>query len=398
MVSRRQFLKTSTLIGFAPTIPAFLGNIARGMEPGRDKRVLVVIQLDGGNDGINTVVPIGDEAYAKHRRELRLDAARLHKLYENVSLHQSMQGFAELWNDKQLAVLQGVSYPNPSQSHEVSMSVWQTGRPQDRERRDYGWIGRTLDGLKPLSRGADAVFAGNREKPLALKGRKCKVSEFSSLNDLKMTADIPSGIDRRPEAGDLEQFLTRASLEAYATSKQLEELAATDDEDRGYPDSAIGQQLKMIARLLQADWPSRVYYVVQPGYDTHSAQLFQHSGLLRELSAGVSAFQKDLRKAKLDERVVTLCFSEFGRRVTENGSAGTDHGTAGPVFVVGRNAKGGLYGETPSLSDLEADNLKTSLDFRQAYATVIDRWLGASSTSVLGAEFEPLDFLAARVV
>lgn len=390
MVSRRQFLKTSSLIGFAPTIPAFLGNIARGMEPSRDKRVLVVIQLDGGNDGINTVVPIGDEAYAKHRRELRLDAAHLHKLDENVSLHQSMPGFAELWNDEQLAVLQGVSYPNPSQSHEVSMSVWQTGRPQDRERRDYGWLGRTLDGLKPLSRGADAVFAGNREKPLALKGRKCKVSEFSSLDDLRMTGDIPSGIARQQEAGDLQQFLTRASLEAYETSKQLEELRATDD---GYPDSAIGQQLKMIARLLQAEWPSRVYYVVQPGYDTHSAQLFQHSRLLRELSEGVSAFQKDLRKAKLDERVVTLCFSEFGRRVTENGSAGTDHGTAGPIFVVGRNAKGGLYGETPSLSDLEADNLKTSLDFRQAYATVIDRWLNANSSDILDAKFEPLEFL-----
>lgn len=395
MISRRNFLKASSLIGFAPTIPAFLGNTASGMVAGQDERVLIVIQLDGGNDGINTVVPVGDEGYAKHRRTLRLDVSRLHKLDENVSLHRSMEGFAELWNDQQLAVLQGVSYPNPSRSHDVSMAVWHSARPDDRERRDFGWLGSTLDTLPPSQSGADAVFAGNRSRPQALNGRKCDVASFTSLDDMKLTHAVPAGIEESRNLADLEQFVTRAALDAYATSRQLDELVTTDNAARGYPDTALGRQLRMIADLLQAGWSSRVYYVVQPGYDTHAAQLFQHSRLLRDLSSSVLAFQQDLRNAKLDERVVTLCFSEFGRRVAENGSAGTDHGTAGPVFVIGKNVRGGFYGESPSLTDLEADNLKTSLDFRQAYASLIERWIGIPSSTILEAEFEPLDFLPA---
>lgn len=395
MISRRNFLKTSSLIGFAPTIPAFLGNTARGMEAAGDRRVLVVIQLDGGNDGINTVVPVNDEGYKQNRRKLRLDSARLHKLDENVALHQSMEGLAHLWNDEQLAVLQGVSYPNPSRSHDVSMAVWHSARPGDRERKDYGWLGRTLDTLDRTPTGSGAVFAGERSRPLALKGRKCSTATFTSIDDLKLSDPSSVRIEERQNLTDLEQFMTRAALDAYATSRQLEELAAADGDAGGYPDSKLGRHLKMIADLLRADWPSRVYYVVQPGYDTHSAQLYPHSRLLRDLASSVLAFQEDLRNAKLDERVVTLCFSEFGRRVAENGSAGTDHGTAGPVFVIGKDVRGGLYGETPRLTDLEDDNLKTSLDFRQAYATVIDRWLSSRSSDVLGAEFEPLDFLPA---
>ncbi|MBD3671957.1 MAG: DUF1501 domain-containing protein [Planctomycetaceae bacterium] len=172
-------------------------------------------------------------------------------------------------------------------------------------------------------------------------------------------------------------------------------MVTPEDATRGYPDTAIGKQLRMISQLLQADWPSRMYYVIQPGYDTHSSQLYVHSGLLRDLSAAVSSVQQDLRTAGLDEKVVTLCFSEFGRRVTENDSEGTDHGTAGPVFIIGRQVRGGLYGATPSLSELTTDNLETSLDFRQAYATLIDRWLNADPDLFLGAEFEMLYFLPA---
>lgn len=394
MFTRRRFLKTAPLIGFAPTIPAFLGCTARAAEAGRDRRVLVVIQLDGGNDGINTVVPIRDEGYAKHRDKLRLDADRLHKLDENLSLHQSMSGFADLWNDGQLAVMQGVGYPNPSRSHDVSMSVWHTARPDDRERTDYGWLGRTLDEIDRVSQGSDAVFADDGTKPLALKGRKCRVAAFTSLDDLILKGSA-SATDAQANAPELEQFLTRSALDAYATSRQLDELARADNETGSYPDSDLGRRLKMIARLLKADWTSRVYYAVQPGYDTHAAQLFQHSRLLRDLSASVAAFQQDLHKAKLDERVITLCFSEFGRQVAENSSAGTDHGTAGPVFVVGQNVQSGLYGQTPNLIDLDDNALKSSLDFRQIYATVIDRWLGASWSKVFDGNFETMDFLSA---
>lgn len=393
MINRRRFLQTAPLIGFAPTIPAFLARTAGAADASADRRVLVVIQLDGGNDGINTVVPVGDDGYAKNRVKLRLDAKRLHKLDDNVSLHQSMSGFAGLWNDGELAVLQGVSYPNPSRSHAVSMSIWHSARPGDREQRDYGWLGRTLDRTDRVKGGADAVFAADRAKPLALKGRKCRVAEFTRIDDLTLSAPATVAKDDSAGGGGLEQFLTRSTLDAYATSRQLDELKNANDEDYGYPNSDLGQRLKMVAKLLTAGWPSRVYYTVQPGYDTHQAQLFQHSRLLRDLSDSVAAFQKDLKASKLDERVITLCFSEFGRRVAENGSAGTDHGTAGPVFVVGQSVKGGVFGGTPSLIDLDDDNLKTSLDFRCAYATVIDRWLGADSTAVLEGKFDPLPFL-----
>lgn len=393
MITRRDFLQTAPLIGFAPTIPAFLARTAGAADAGTDGRVLVVIQLDGGNDGINTVVPVGDEGYAKYRVKLRLEPKRLHKLDDNVSLHQSMPGFANLWNDGELAVLQGVSYPNPSRSHAVSMSIWQSGRPGEREHWDYGWLGRTLDRMGRVAGGADAVFAADRAKPLALKGRKCRVAEFARIDDLTLSGPATVETDESGRDGGLEQFLTRSTLDAYATSRELDELKNAKDEDAGYPNTELGQRLKMIAKLLTAGWPSRVYYAVQPGYDTHQAQLFQHSRLLRDLSDSVAAFQKDLKALNLDERVVTLCFSEFGRRVAENGSAGTDHGTAGPVFAIGQSVKGGLYGQTPSLTDLDEDNLKTSLDFRNAYATVIGRWLDGDPAAVLNGNFAPIEFL-----
>ncbi len=392
-LSRRRFLQAASLVGLAPTIPTFLAKTSWAAPTEKEQPILVVVQLDGGNDGLNTVVPFADEGYAKHRQQLQLPTANLHKLDDSIGLHQQMQGLSQLWQDGNLAIVNGVSYPNPSQSHDVSMSVWQTGRPDSRDVLDYGWLGRSLDQLKE-GPGSDAVFTEQRAKPLALTGRKCITTSLTDAKDMQLHAQLQASTGQDSD-GDLQQFLSRSTLDAYATSEQLQGLALSEDSDVPYPETEFSQRLKLISSLIKSGWQSRVYYAVQGGYDTHAGQLFTHARLLRRLSDALLAFQKDLQATGLADRVVTMCFSEFGRRVAENGSAGTDHGTAGPVFVFGSKVQGGLYGDIPSLLELENGNLKTAVDFRQIYATLLERWLEVNSENVLGGPHSAMEFLQA---
>lgn len=391
--SRRQFLRTASLIGLAPTIPAFLARTSWATLAEQDQPILVIVQLDGGNDGINTVVPYADEGYAKHRQELRLATQDLHKLNDSLGLHPQMRGLADLFQQGKLAVVNGTGYPNPSQSHDVSMSVWHSGRPETRDVLDYGWLGRALDELKQNT-GADAVFTEQRAKPLALTGRKCIVASMADAKDMQLDAELHPATGSQND-GDLQQFLSRATVDAYATSNQLSQLNLADDAQTNYPATEFAQRMKLISSLIKSGWQSCVYYAVQGGYDTHAGQIRSHAQLLRRLSDGLLAFQRDLAAAGLGERVITICFSEFGRRVAENGSAGTDHGTAGPVFVLGEQVSGGLYGEQPSLLDLDQGNLKSPVDFRQVYATLLSRWLKVDAKSILAKDFEALEFLPA---
>jgi uncharacterized protein (DUF1501 family) len=389
MHSRRDFLKRASLIALAPTVPGFLARTARAAPPERDGRVLVVIQLDGGNDGINTVVPFADEGYAQHRSALRLPKDLLVKVNERVGLHPAMGEAGKLLEMGQLTVVQGVGYPNPSRSHFRSMAIWHAARPDTADHDGLGWLGRGLDGGPGA---ASSLFIGSGPPPVALRGRRAVASALERVDDFKLSAgaDPRRALGREDPADELTAFVRRSMLDAYATADRLAEGAGPADGGSGYFGTPLGRQLQLVARLLKVGMASRVFYAVQSGYDTHSRQLPAHAGLLGDLSRSLRAFLADLAAAQLAERVTVLAFSEFGRRVQENGSAGTDHGTAGPVILAGPGVKAGVVGDTPSLLDLDEGDLKMVVDFRRVYATVLHDWLGLDPAVAVGGKFERL--------
>jgi uncharacterized protein (DUF1501 family) len=402
MLSRRRFLQTSSLVSLSPLLPCILGNTARAAAAAPDSRALVVIQLDGGNDGLNTVVPFADDGYAKARDKLRLETGELHKLDDRVALHRSMKAAKGLFDDGRLCVVQGVGYPNPDRSHFRSMRIWQTATFDDGQHNSYGWLGRTLDQPAPMNHGgpAKAIYVGDQETPVALWSRRSEATALASAEDLELTlkpSTAASPPDSKGHGPALGQFVSKQVLSAYAAADEFARNRAGKQTASvsTYPDTTLGSNLRLISELLQSGAQSRVYYAIQGGYDTHSAQLYPHSRLLREFSDALAAFLNDLKAAKLDDRVVVLAFSEFGRRVKENDSQGTDHGTAGPVFLAGSPVRGGLVGNAPDLANLDGGDLNMQIDFRQVYATILDDWLEVDSKNVLGASFEKLRVLSA---
>jgi uncharacterized protein (DUF1501 family) len=394
MLSRRDFLTHSSLFALAPTVPGFLASTARGATPERDGRVLVVVELNGGNDGINTVVPFADEGYAKHRKALRLATNRLVKINDHVGLHPSLQAFGKLLEAGQLIIAQGVGYPNPSRSHFQSMATWHTARLDPEEHKGPGWLGRALDDAGS----GGSMLIGSDPPPVAIRGRHSVASAIDRIEDFTLDTMASSGntLESLSPADDAAAFVQRSMLDAYATADLVQKLARGTDSVR-YPQSGLASRLRLIARLMKGGLASRVFYTLQSGYDTHNSQLFTHANLLSDLAEALKAFLDDLALAKLVDRVVVLLFSEFGRTVRENDSVGTDHGTSGPVFLAGPNVKGGLVGATPSMLDLDPKNgdLRTAIDFRQIYAAVLEDWLGSPAGAVLGVKFKRLPILRA---
>jgi uncharacterized protein (DUF1501 family) len=393
--SRRDFLKRASMVALAPMVPAFLARTARSAVPDKDGRILVVIQLDGGNDGVNTVVPFADEGYARCRRALRLPKDQLVKVNDSVGLHPAMGEAGKLLEGGRLAILQAVGYPNPSRSHFESMSVWHTARFDPEARGGLGWIGRALDDDRLPAGGAPgAVFVGGGQLPVALRGRRSVASGLTRPEDFVLAPEAkpgPAGLGAGPK-DELLAFVRRSALDGYAAADRMADVLRAAGADGRYPATDLGKQMALMAGLIKGGVGTRVYYARQTGYDTHAAQLGPHANLLRELSGALMAFLDDLAAAKLDERVAVLAFSEFGRTVQENGSAGTDHGTAGPVFLAGPRVMAGLVGATPKLLDPDPKygDLRVGLDFRQAYAAVLEDWLGLPAKAALGADFEKL--------
>jgi len=393
----------SALVALGPTVPAFLAQSVRAAGPDRDGRVLVVIQLEGGNDAINTLVPFADEGYARNRKVLRMPEKGLIRVNDRVGLHPALRGMGNLLERGHLALVPGVGYPNPNRSHFQSMAIWQTARLDPEELNGPGWIGRSLDervgtAASPSQTGGAALFIGEDTPPTALRGRRSSATALERIEDLT----LPPGSARsllqtrlttgQGAADDLGAFVRRSMLDAYTSAERVAELTRgrVAGADVSYPNTTLAGRLKTVSQLLKADLPARVFYTVQSGYDTHSGQSNTHFGLLNELSGAIKAFLDDLAAAKLAERVTVLCFSEFGRRVAENSSAGTDHGTAGLVFLAGPKVRAGLHGSVPSLTDLVDGDPKISTDFRRVYAAVLEDWLGLPSISSLGTKFEPL--------
>lgn len=416
--NRREFLRstlaTSSLLSMgATTVPAFLGRSARAAADdagAKGDRILVVVQLLGGNDGLNTVVPYGIDGYARARRALRLATGQLHKLGPEIGLHPSLGEMARLVEKGRLAIVQGVGYPNPDRSHFRSMEIWESAR-LEADQIDTGWLGRTLD-AHPAPPGADtpALHVSGRSLALALQSKKTEVPSLESLDQFRLQlpgsdADKRAARDRLDEVARLDRgaddallgFLRRSTLAAYDSSRRLEQLVKADDKSK-YPNFGLSRRLKLIAQVIKAGFGTRIYYTTLDGFDTHANQLGSHAALLNELGDSLAAFHDDLAAAGHADRVAVLSFSEFGRRVGENASQGTDHGAAAPVFVMGPVARPGLVGDHPSLETLDDGDLIHHTDFRRVYASLLETWLGVTSADLIGPGFAPLDLFAPNVV
>jgi uncharacterized protein (DUF1501 family) len=413
--TRRDFLKASlgasTLVSLLPTIPAFLGQTAQADEhkDDSDGHILVVVQLAGGNDGLNTVVPYADDNYARNRTTLRLRGNQVHKIDALLGFHPKMSGMARLYQEGLLSVVQGVGYPNPNGSHEVSMRIWQTAEPEDPECQT-GWLGRLADSIGDDRTDMPELFVGQINPPLTINGRRVIVPRMRSLQDgiVRPVASGPNTAHRRlldqasqvarPSGNDkLLDFVCRGTATAYASSRKIEAVTGGSS-GAEYPSIEFAGMLRAVAQLIRADLGVRVFYTElggeEPGgFDTHAGQRDNHAALLHQLSESIAAFAADLKRDGLLDRVLLMTFSEFGRTVAENGRRGTDHGSAAPLLLVGGKLRGGLVGEHPNLTDLEAGGQKHHTDFRRVYATLLDRWLAVDSQAVLGVKFEPLAIL-----
>ena len=378
MLNRRQFVKTSALVSFAPILPTFLSKAVSAAEDDKDNgRILVVVQLDGGNDGINTVVPFKDDGYARHRNELRLPSRELIKLTDDFAFHPRMRSASELFEDGRLSVVHGVGYPNPNRSHFESMAIWHAGTTKQELRHiGNGWLGNAIS-LRELTDGPHAIHVGDEELPVALLGRRCTATTISNAADLHLRTeltDIAETSVASTNTPPLTDFLTKTVSDAYISAKELS-ASAKSDSSANYPGNTLGSRLKLVSQMIKSGAAARVYYTQQGGYDTHAAQLPSHANLLGALSSSLKAFMDDLKQSGLADRVLVMAFSEFGRRVKENASFGTDHGTAGPVFLVGTKLSERSYGQLPKLTDLERGDLKHNIDFRGIYAAVLSQWL-----------------------
>jgi len=413
--TRRSFLKSAFagtgLVAYGLDAPRFLTRAVAATprldEKGGKETILVVVQLTGGNDGLNTVIPFSDPLYASSRPTLKQKPADIKKLTKEIALHPAMAGMAELWQDQALSIVQGVGYPNPSQSHFTSMDIWHAAHT-DGPYSD-GWLGRSLG---RMNRGAGSGYhlANKGEaSPLALSG-PVKCPSIASLADLELHTIGQNGSDRRKQRETIEQnsvsgstgantalldFVQRTATGTFATVNRLREIAKQYEPKVPYPQNGLAERLKLAAQLIDAEVGARVYYVEQDGYDTHADQAGSHARLLGELSSSLTAFYKDLKARGQEKRVLILTFSEFGRRVKENGSQGTDHGAAAPVFLIGGKVQPGLIGDHPRLDRLDDGNLKHHTDFRSIYATILDQWLGVKSKEVIKDQFKPIKLFKA---
>jgi uncharacterized protein (DUF1501 family) len=405
--TRRDFLRSSlatgSLVALGSTVPGFLGRTAAvapaANRPGARDTILVVIQLTGGNDGLNTVIPFADENYARLRPTLRQPTTQIRRLNDQIGLHPAMTGLADLLQDEALCVVQGVGYPNPNQSHFRSMDIWQAGSTA--ATLSEGWIGKAL---RSVPGAASFHLAGSNESaPLALTGSPVRVPSITTLEDFQMRVSGVSSADTRAQRALLEaaatatpgqpsllDFVQRTAANTYASSRRLQEVGRTYQPRVPYPNTALANHLKLAAQLIDAGLGARLFYVSIDGFDTHASQATTHANLLGQVSGAMTAFYRDMAARGHKDRILLMTFSEFGRRARENGSRGTDHGSAAPMLLVGGRVRAGVVGAHPSLTNLPQGNLQHHTDFRQVYAAVLDTWLGVPSRQVLGQEFTPV--------
>jgi uncharacterized protein (DUF1501 family) len=404
--SRREFLRLASAgsLGFSAGMPGMLGRLAHA-APKESDRILVVFQFTGGNDGLSTVVPHGLDDYYKARLKLAIPKKEVLTIDDTIGLVETAAPFKEMFDEGNATIVQAVGYPNPNRSHFVSMDYWHTG-VNSGPVPSTGWIGRALDAQDPDGDETRAVLHIGTARNLAVEGSRHRPISFGDADSFgwagpKDGEQAFEKMNRQEKGGGGRSldFIRRTAVDAVAASKQVRRAVNDYRSPVEWPSGPGGPtkaatDLRTVAALIDADFPARVYYVSQGGFDTHFGQKNAHPGLMKEWSQAVKAFHEDLVRLKQDHRVLMVTFSEFGRRVKENFSQGTDHGVAGPVFLYGTPVAGGVAGDHPSLTDLDKGDLKSATDFRTIYAGIARDWMEVDPAKVVGEEFKPLSFLA----
>ena len=435
--TRRKFIRTGVLGGaMAWTLPVFLEKTFFALDAaaadsavqtltGKDSPILVVLQLAGGNDGLNTVVPFSDDAYYKARPRIGIAAGNTLKLNDQIGLNSRLSKLRGLYDSGELALIQGVGYPNPNRSHFRSTDIWQTATDSDKFDR-HGWLGRYFDSCCGGEDPAVGVSIG-RETPLAFSAKEPKGITLARPEQFRFIAESASNPEKTEDmfremngmdsgsgddnaggtvqslgaagamvGGETMDYLRRTALDAQISSDKILEITRKVRSSASYPGGQLANSLSLVARLIAGGMSTRVYYVSQGGYDTHSNQGGSHDRLMGELDAALGAFVADLKAQGNFDRVMLMTFSEFGRRVSQNANNGTDHGAAAPMFLAGPKVQAGIAGAFPSLApkDLLNGDIRFTTDFRSVYAGVLEQWLGANSNAILGKKFAPLKVVA----
>jgi uncharacterized protein (DUF1501 family) len=391
-----------------PALFARAAEAAQAAGPGAsaygDDTILVVLQLSGGNDGLNTVVPYGLDGYRQLRPTIGISEADVLPLTDHLGLHPQMGKLHRRYQAGEMAIIQGVGYPSPNLSHFRSMEIWHTATPDSSG--TTGWLSTYLASepratdvptyAVSVTDGLSAALKGGVSAPTirTLEAYRFRTDERypgARAGRLALANWIyERGYGVRP----LEEDVARTAARALASAERVQSAARAYQSDVEYPRFPLAGGLKTIAQLIAANLGTRVYYTAFGGFDTHSAQVNTHARLLGGFADSVDAFFQDLARMGAAHRVLVMTFSEFGRRAHENGSLGTDHGTAGPMFIIGPRVQGGVYGEHPNLQSLDANgNVRYGVDFRAVYATVLQGWLGAEPGALLGVRYESLGFV-----
>lgn len=404
LINRRNFLKTSSLATASLWVPNFLKGFQRPGVLGNHGRVLVVLQLSGGNDGLNTVIPTRNDVYYRERPRLAIQREAALTMTDEAGLHPAFNGLKSLYDDGYMAVLNSVGYPNPDRSHFRSMDIWHSASPAD-QYWQTGWLGRYLDAqCKGCSRPTAALeiddtlslaLKGEQVKGLALQDAKrlyesahsAYFADYVAFNK-KNSATTPVP-DNDPVA-----YLYKTMAETVASADYLYERSKANPSTSQYPATGLGKDFKTIASLILSDADTTVYYLSHGSFDTHVNQDGQQQRLFQEMNDALAAFADDMKSKGRWDDVLVVTFSEFGRRVAQNASGGTDHGTANNMFFLGgKLRKQGILNPLPDLANLLEGDLQYKVDFRQVYATLLEKWLKADAGQILGETFSPMDFV-----
>ena len=398
MVSRREFLAQvglgSGVLCLGKLAAPRWAHAAAAAQPRHNGRMLVVVELDGGNDGLNTVVPYANDVYHRNRPTLGIAANSVLKLDDHLGLHPAMTGLAKLWEIGQLRIVNNVGYPNPNRSHSRSLEIWRSGKlPIE----PTGWLGRVADKHQKLS----LCHVGDGAIPLAVRQHLGAAISIGSFDDFRLRSGARIAANELfVDDPALAQIAARIDAAAALADRMKHQAPTRAD---GVAIAAAGQgnvqpaplaaRLAMVRALMEQRTGFRIFYTGTAGFDTHANQGYRHRRLLTEVSEAISGFLDEIGKSGLGERVVVLVFSEFGRRLRENGQQGTDHGAAAPVLLAGQPVKGGFLGGPPDLTDLDAGDVTYKVDYRDLYASLLRRWLEIDPAPILGERITSLEII-----
>lgn len=403
-MKRRKFLEASGVISTSMFLPGFISKCATKEDAvksssSRSGNILIVIQLSGGNDGLNTFIPYQDDLYYKARPEIAIRANRVLKVDDRLGFHPSIASIRSLYDSGEMTIINNVGYPNPNRSHFLSIDIWHSASPEGGSNRNSGWIGRYLDSNcsgcdKPyhaieIEDTMSLVMRGKQNQGFAISNTKL-LEYFKNYDTNILESNNPSTQSENDDLSFLYKVASDSEMSADFIHSKLKPRITTSN----YPDTAFGKKLNMVADLVMSDLPTKIYYVTLSGFDTHNSQPNRHKKMLQNYADSVAALIDDLKKNNLFDESLILTFSEFGRRVSQNASRGTDHGKANNMMLMGGKLKTpGFVNGFPDLQDLLDGDLKYTMDFRRVYADVFKNWLKTDAQNILNKRFDPINLV-----